>query len=112
MKDALSGKTRTWPYGTKKRVEVLGFAQGISKDTQLHVEPLKSMKFCITCECEIREPEGFILTGVSFEGIATGETYEIEFKKGGPLGAYWDFCRDTDEQAASTSDRRRDPVDS
>jgi hypothetical protein len=72
-------KRRTWPYGTRKTVDVLSISH-TAKTTVVG---------CV-------EPEGergaFLLVRARGAIEATeGQRREIIFRPGGPTGGYWDF---------------------
>lgn len=76
-RDSISGRTRTWPYGTQKRVRVLG------------VEPA----MCMIVSDGI---EGYVLVDAIPEGVQDGDAGTITFTEGGPLGGYWKFEKDVE----------------
>lgn len=68
--------TRTWPYGTQKRGEVIFFEP-----------PILAVKD--------ENKEGYILHSGRFaETFAIGDKGTLTFMKGGPTGGYWDFKKD------------------
>jgi hypothetical protein len=73
---------RTWPYGTKKNVTIIGF------------EFLRNPgNIILTCGEEESE-EKFILmlrTPHDAERASVGDRGVISFKPGGPTGGYWDY---------------------
>ena len=71
--------TRTWPYGTRKRVKVLS------------IEFLKGMRI-MACQEVDGAQEGFILMeGPNAVATAEGEIGEIVFCQGGERGAHWRY---------------------
>lgn len=72
-KDALSGKMKTWPYGTIKKVVV---------------EAVEGGQYLV-----VKGAEGFLLLGIDPMDVEPGDHAEIIFKEGGPSGGYWDFVR-------------------
>jgi hypothetical protein len=75
--DALSGRARTWPYGTQKRVTIL------------EVDARHNMTICVS-----DDQEGFVLLGGD-HAIAPmiGAMVVIQFCQGGPMGGYWKIVR-------------------
>ncbi len=69
--DFLSGRTRTWPYGTQKTVTVV-----------------HSEKNALVCR-EDATSEGFVLLGQG--DVREGMPGTITFLEGGPTGGYWKF---------------------
>jgi hypothetical protein len=66
--------TRTWPYGTQKRVKVT------------HVSG-----HCLVCIDE--GDEVHMLIGIDTDGAKTSDVGIITFTQGGPMGGYWKFER-------------------
>lgn len=73
--DAISKRSRTWLYGTEKKVTVRGVAR----------------RFII---CVDDSHEGYVLLGTDSDGAEEGDTGIITFTQGGPFGGYWKFKRD------------------
>lgn len=71
----LSGRLRTWPYGTKKRVTVLD-------------APHQSVLVVSDGD------EGFVLIDAIPANVNKGDTGVITYTDGGPLGGYWHFQPD------------------
>ncbi|MDE2102053.1 MAG: hypothetical protein KGL39_32705 [Patescibacteria group bacterium] len=72
--------TRTWPYGTRKKVEVLAidFVRGVRVLT------------CVELTSPGETPEGFILMGDDGDAAKEGDIGEIVFCEG-QAGAYWKY---------------------
>ena len=87
MKDFITGRTRTWPYGTTKAVEVVEVAPEI----------------CICVDVQIEGREGYIIIGgYDDEGAAKqGDKGTITFAEGGPTGGHWRYRAAAATPAAS-----------
>ena len=74
-RDAISMKTRTWPYGTKIKVKVLH----VEGPVMICVDPVAN--------------EGYIIVdGYDDEDQAKRHDMgEIEFTEGGPTGGHWRY---------------------
>jgi hypothetical protein len=72
---------RTWPYGTRKRVQVLS---------------VSTTRFgrVVACAELDGEREGFILMGGSPDVAKEGDVGTIVFCQGGPTGGYWRYEAD------------------
>lgn len=70
--DFVSGTRRTWPYGTRLAVKVIGLDPGV-------------------CICMDENREGFVLIGGTGDErtAQVGDLGTIQFHNGGPLGGYW-----------------------
>jgi len=66
--------TRTWPYGTRKKVEVIGIESG-----------------ALVCAALDGGREGYVLFGRGNALADVGDTGEIVFCEGGPMGGYWKY---------------------
>lgn len=89
MIDALSGRTRTWPYGTKKTVTVDTIKLG-----------LLSNDFDVICieQMPNGDREGYLLIGCkNLVAVEVGKRYVMEFTKGGPCGGYWRIIAEANE---------------
>lgn len=71
-------KTRTWPYGTRKSVEVLG------------VESFRGSRVLICAEVA-GDREGHVIVGELGDEARAGDMGEIVFCQGGPAGGYWRY---------------------
>jgi hypothetical protein len=75
-------QTRTWPYGTTKRVKVLN--------------AVRNPRYVgLICHCD-EDGEGYVLTmrRPFYEEVQDGDAGTITFKEGGPTGGYWEFTGD------------------
>ena len=81
MRDALTGRTRTWPYGTAKAVEVLEVQPGLLM-------------------CKDGDNEGYIIIdGYADENAAKpGDRGTIMFTAGGPTGGHWVYTANAGRQ--------------
>lgn len=81
--DLVSGHTRTWPYGTKKHVEIISY--DMPDDPMMKTLPIIVAK-------DHNSGEGFLLIGdKGADESKVGDLGTITFTQGGPLGGYWKF---------------------
>ena len=79
--------TRTWPYGTKKRVKIVDWR--FAKDEQLGRVAM--------CLCEHLDDESEMTVCLIAREVAlamkhpveTGQERVMEFRQGGPTGGHW-----------------------
>ncbi|MDE2096155.1 MAG: hypothetical protein KGL39_02845 [Patescibacteria group bacterium] len=73
-------QTKTWPYGTQKRVELL----------DSRITKIKGVGFQIVVD---DQKEAFVLMGESCCDFTAevGSRGVITFMQGGPTGGYWKF---------------------
>jgi hypothetical protein len=88
MKDFVSGRTRTWPYGTEIKVKVI-HAETISRDE-------RGMVHVVIVEDE-KSKEGFVLLGENAY-CKVGDTRTIRFVKDGRLGGHWRIVHTIEEK--------------
>jgi hypothetical protein len=69
---------RTWPYGTRKQVQVLS------------VEFVRHARVLACAELD-GEREGFVLIADGGDSAVEGDVGVIEFCRGGPNGAFWQY---------------------
>jgi len=87
--------TRTWPYGTKKRVKIVDWR--VANDEQLGR--------VVMALCEHIDESEMTVCLISIEAVRamtfipdTGQLRVIEFRQGGPTGGHWMIV---DEPAAA-----------
>lgn len=78
-------QTRTWPYGTAKRVQVLDVAFCLIRNVRTRV---------LTCVELEGEREAHILVGDGGDEAVSMDVGYIVFRQGGPTGGYWRYERD------------------
>ena len=74
--------TRTWPYGTAKRVKVLAVEFAMANGRRVRV---------MACEELGDTSEAHIIVGDDGDDAAAGEFGMIVFRQGGPTGGYWRY---------------------
>lgn len=99
QRDVLSGKTKTWPYGTRKIVKVAEAripATRAFAAVKAALRPeFRDVECCIVTE--VHDPRiGHLLLGTDhLVPPVKDKTYIMEFTKGGPLDGYWRLISET-----------------
>lgn len=77
-------QTRTWPYGTRKPVEVIQVFRDLKKTVLMcqDTAPAPGVK-----------PEGYVCmyAGCVYPGVGIGDRGTLVFTEGGPTGGYWAY---------------------
>lgn len=74
---------RTWPYGTKRRAEVL------SRERAMHQGRMVDLMALVD-----DQGEGHLLAGTRSDEGQPGDKGTLTFLQGGPMGGYWQFRQD------------------